>query len=552
MFRLALRLIAFLAVTVLASETARAGCDLDSFANDYARLYAQTKSPGAAAAALANRLEQSVKASKSLQALIEGVTDGTLVKEVENVIALRKAYKIDPRTLRSSRLVDYYKSLDLVEEPALPRLSGTFKALAGAVSVASFTANLHQAVMTGDRTSVLEVHKQSAEFGAGMIVTRIGAQSLKIGGSVVGFLDYALTSLMAQELASYEEYWWNAYSAYLNKRYPHLVKGANSWAALAMRADGGKAFEARLTEFWTETDVAGDGIGSAIERAAHYYKPPEGVHRDALAPGAFRKPFAARFYGDYLKATLDTHMAREAEKAADSAREQADRAVAALCAALGELTGLANEVAQMRNGPQPLTEQDKVQLDTCNRLWAGVQQADKTWVGAFQAFGNWDQTRKDRMESTLKALGNNIDAMAKDRESLIATHKNVKASIHADGKVTQEEADQANDLLARIHALTGERLNPMVEEYNHILEYLRVKAKSMFAENCRSWIAEMLADPILKERDLVSSEGTRLCEAYLPAAAARQAAKSAWAAEEANCRAVAKKAEAIQAAQAQK
>ncbi|MHC9538027.1 MAG: hypothetical protein AB9903_00760 [Vulcanimicrobiota bacterium] len=49
-------------------------------------------------------------------------------------------------------------------------------------------------------------------------------------------------------------------------------------------------------------------------------------YRDALASAQFRKPFAARYYNDFLKTTLDTYFRRkvEAEKEANQKAAEAD------------------------------------------------------------------------------------------------------------------------------------------------------------------------------------------------------------------------------------
>ena len=281
-----------------------------------------------------------------------------------------------------------------MEQPALPRLATTFRVFSGLASTAFFLTNLEAAIATGDHKSIIEMNKMSFELSIATTLSRAGMRAASLGVAVTGFLDYALTSLMDKELSGYEEYWWNAYSAYLNSRYPKLVSGKNSWAKLAMRNDNGRAFQARLYEFWANTDVSGDGIETVLERATHYYKAPRGLRRgDALALTKFQKSFAARFYGDYLKTTMDTYLQRQASKEKDAVTEKFEVAATALCSYLNDLENLAADVQKLKQKEQAgLTTKEQTFFKQCNQRLATKTQAKKVAHKARDDLSRW---RKD-------------------------------------------------------------------------------------------------------------------------------------------------------------
>lgn len=327
-----------------------AGCDSATVLNIYDKELKNTGSSKLAATKVVDVLGGSFKPSASLKELIDIVTGGKRLKDKETFLKITRAYRIDPKTLKSYKLVDYYKSIDVREEPSLSRFSSTFKAFGDLVSVTSLMINIDKAILAGDRKAILDIYKQAYEYSTSVVISKAAMRGAQVGIAVTGFLDYALTSLMVQELDGYEEYWWLAYSHYLNKKYPKMVQGKQSWAVLAMKNDNGKQFKARLMEFWANTDVAGDGISSAIERAAHYYKAPKGLRRgDALAMVKFQSTFASRYYNDYLRTTMDTYIKRTIDKEKQVIENSLNRATTNLCGYWADLNAVNKEFRSEMN-----------------------------------------------------------------------------------------------------------------------------------------------------------------------------------------------------------
>ncbi len=162
-------------------------------------------------------------------------------------------------------------------------------------------------VLMGDDTARLKSVTETMKFQMNSLIGKIGSKSLNVAMIGVSFMDYALTEFMKAQHQQYEEYWWNAYSMYLNKKYRKIVTGPDSWASLAIQDND--AVNARLNEFWVYDEY------NPLTRAIKYYKKPSPFQQSALAEATFKKPFAARFYNEYLHKTLKTFFQRKAEQA---------------------------------------------------------------------------------------------------------------------------------------------------------------------------------------------------------------------------------------------
>ena len=78
------------------------------YPQDLIAAYQKSTSPQAAAQKLTERLDHVIKPSKALREMMAGVSDGSLIKEVEKATHVRASYKIDPRTLRSAKMGRYF------------------------------------------------------------------------------------------------------------------------------------------------------------------------------------------------------------------------------------------------------------------------------------------------------------------------------------------------------------------------------------------------------------------------------------------------------------
>jgi len=528
---------AILSIAVAAPEARAAGCS----AQNLVATYQQSNSPQEAARTLAARLDHAIKPSKALKDMMAGVSNGTLTKEVQKAVHVRTSYKIDPRTLRSSKMGRYFRSLELTEQPALPRLSTTFKAFTGLASAAHFLTNLEAAISTGDRNAILDMNKQAFELSTAMTISRAGMNAAKLGSAVAGFLDYALTSLMVQELTGYEEYWWNAYSAYLNSRYPKMVSGNNSWANLAMRQDKGRAFQARLYEFWATSDVSGDGIETPLERATHYYKAPKGLRRgDALAMAKFQKTFAARYYGDYLKTTLDTFMKRKATAAKDAAASKFGAAAAALCSYLGDMESLARDVQKLKTEQKAgLTDKEKAFFKQCNQRLAAKSQAKKSAIAARDNLTNWRNGTRKTVNGAISKLTGEIDELESRVKGLGSQAKSLLAGASRDeeGRHTSATKSKFRSIKAKGEALNSERNNKAAKQRKYIKAFNSLKKVSN--KNCSQWVPKYDQFSSLVSVDV--SRGSSLCQSFKDNWAPYQQAHDAMNEIGKQCNAVAKK-----------
>jgi hypothetical protein len=149
-----------------------------------------------------------------------------------------------------------------------------------------------------------------------------------MAGLGVSFLEYALNKFMSTAQAQYEEYWWTAYSRYLENRYPSF---ARDWIPLAEQEGGQQALERRLNEFWDKPE----------DNAILYYGKASWQTPPDLAARTLKDKFAALYYRDRLHATLKAYFER---KAAERARE----AVNHVLAEAGKLANLIKDLDALK------------------------------------------------------------------------------------------------------------------------------------------------------------------------------------------------------------
>jgi hypothetical protein len=503
-------------VIFLSGQAQAAGCSASGVLNSYSAEYAKSRSVTASMRRMTKRLDDSLKPSKALKEMMAGVSDGTLAKEVQKAVHMRSGYKIDPRTLRSAKMGRYSRSLELTEQPALPRLSATFKAFTTIVSAAHLLTNLEAAITSGNRDAILDMNKQAGELGMGIALSRAGMRAAKLGSAVAGFLDYALTSLIVQELSGYEEYWWRSYRAYLNKRYPKMVGGGNSWADLAMRDDKGHAFKARLQEFWSDID-GGDGISSALERATHYYKAPQGLRRgDALSMARYRDSFAARYYRDFLKTTIDTFLSRKVANEKAALNQRADAAATALCSYLNDLESLARDVQKLVNEkPAELTAEEKAFFKECNARLKEKNRAKSEFIPVRDSLGAW-------RVSSLRSVRNGFQKIDVEKKVIKDQVDAKKALVNSliSGAPRDDKGKISGGTAGKIKSETAE-VNQLIKDYNILI---RKKNKTVKIHNallkvsnkdCSVWLPKF-GD--LSEIGMFSiAEGQNRCQAFLQA-----------------------------------
>jgi len=315
----------------------------------YRQAYAASNDAVVSVAAVQSTLNDFPKVDGVLSRFIVTAADGKLIKEISTVTANTKGFVIDPKTLRSAKSVNFFKNVELGHTPMASSLLDGYDRLAMLTSVVGLGLNLSTALQTGDPLDHAKVTKDVVDLGSALALTYRGWQGLQLAFSSVGFIDYALNSLITAQYAQYDEYWWQGYRSYMDARFPKMVTGNNSWAALVTRGDNGKAFQARLTEFWSEKDTD-DGLMSPADRAQHYYKVPSPFQRDALAGATdkYKQAFAARYYKDTLQTTIETYLKRQNKAFIEEARDRLETSTGALCDYLSELSTLQVKVAKFQ------------------------------------------------------------------------------------------------------------------------------------------------------------------------------------------------------------
>lgn len=209
--------------------------------------------------------------------------------------------------------------------------------LATALSVYSI-CNDAIAGFNGDSASQLKAVKGTYDLVSGYWAQRIGWDSLGTAMLGVGVISYALDSFIAQTMGTYTDFWWQAYTAYLDKKYPNQVTGANSWAAV-YKNGGEAALDHRLMEFWDD----------ALLNAADYYKNPPPNSNSLYAYNQFSKKFAAQYYHERLHPTMKTYFQNQAEIAAARAEIAASNAHALMLANLKDLAALQAAIQDAAN-----------------------------------------------------------------------------------------------------------------------------------------------------------------------------------------------------------
>lgn len=331
-------------------------CAPGAMMKTYRQAYAASSDAVASVAAVQSTLNDFLKVDGVLSRFIVTAADGKLIKEISTVTANTKGFVIDPKTLRSAKSVNFFKNVELGHTPMASSLLDGYDRLAMLTSVVGLGLNLSTALQTGDPLDHAKVTKDVVDLGSALALTYRGWQGLQLAFSSVGFIDYALNSLITAQYAQYDEYWWQGYRSYMDARFPKMVTGNNSWAALVTRGDNGKAFQARLMEFWSEKDTD-DGLMSPADRAQHYYKVPSPFQRDALAGATdkYKQAFAARYYKDTLQATIETYLKRQNEAFIEEARDRLEVSTETLCDYLTELSTLQVKVAKLQKA-EKITE----------------------------------------------------------------------------------------------------------------------------------------------------------------------------------------------------
>lgn len=197
--------------------------------------------------------------------------------------------------------------------------------LGTALSVYSVMKDVY-AGYNGDNAARLKAMKGTYDLCQGYWAQRMGWNSIgtaMMGAAVIG---YALDTFQAEAQQRYTDYWYNAYSQWLEGEYPNIVTGPDSWADLA-RTGGKTAVQRRLYAFWD----------APYDNAVKYYGQDKLQTAPAMADLQMRDRFAAQYYYDRIHTTLKTYFTNETEKAEAMAAYEAEKAHERLMQRIAEL-----------------------------------------------------------------------------------------------------------------------------------------------------------------------------------------------------------------------
>lgn len=436
-------------------------CSSQVFVEKYQNAYARTNNVLTSMQAMQSIVGDSYKVDAVLSRFINSAADGKFIKEIQSITELRKGYSINPKTLSSAKLVEFYKNVDLRPQPIASGLTDGYDRMAMLVSVAGFAANTYTAFSTGDRLAHAKSAKDAIDLSSAVALTYRGWQGLSIAFNSVAFVDYALNSFITAAYAQYDEYWWQAYRSYLDNQYPKMVTGQNSWAMLALKGDNGKAFEDRLAEFWS-TEETNDGISSIAERAAHYYKVPTPFQRDALAGATdtFEKSFAARYYTETLKTTLETFFKRQAEKLKFEAEDKLAEATSALCEYITEIKSLQVEVTKLSKAGKARPFKNFV-IKAARNTYSGKTLSGPVNEGDIIAFSAVIPVSENTAKGTLKWIildpsGNPIEGASKVKDI-----KNATDSVLAKFRLKFSDLQSGKYSVRLTHLPTDKSIKPV-------------------------------------------------------------------------------------------
>ncbi|NHZ86042.1 MAG: hypothetical protein GWP19_09190, partial [Planctomycetia bacterium] len=212
--------------------------------------------------------------------------------------------------------------------PVTSRIATVGGNVMNALGVLSVAIDIWDGI-NGDNAAKLKAIAGTESLVKGYLISEYGGAGMGIAMASTAILGYTINKFYSTVLGSYSGYWWEGYSAYLNKKY-RLVRGRNSWVNLAKKGNEA-GINKRLYEFWDDAEI----------NARDSYKTPGIFDKESLyAYNNYRHAFAARYYKDYVHATLKTYFSREAEKVKIKSEIKAEREFKKLQKLIDDVTAL--------------------------------------------------------------------------------------------------------------------------------------------------------------------------------------------------------------------
>jgi len=341
-------LVALLVALIVPSQANAANiCTATGFLEAYKNYYDRKRDSSAARRNLIGNFNNNLKVTKTFVGFGTDFLDGNFPKEVTRVLDTgKRQYFISSNPAKSHTIREMMKSVDLVNQPAPKVFTHGMEYLAAFASIWFTGEQILYAIRSGESDAYLIAEKDAAETSASLVIAFRGWQGLRITANIVGFLDVAINLFAQKAISINKDYWWEAYTRYLNTSYKTMVNGPNSWATLAERNDGGKAFQERLMEFW-KAEPTNDGIETPALRAAHYYKKPGLLESDGPATFSdnYRKSMSTQYYVEFIKPTLDAYFLRKTEALNLDIQHRLNTALPRLCKLIEDIKGFEREMA---------------------------------------------------------------------------------------------------------------------------------------------------------------------------------------------------------------
>lgn len=258
--------------------------------------------------------------SNQLMGFLHKLAGGEYVEQIERLMDVPVQQWNPNRGWTGS--YDIVKVKQIVQQNRSSSLFGSVNDAMGHVATALSCIQVGRDIaagIQGDDAAKLKALHGTYNVLVGWWIKELSWQTLGTAMMGVAFLGSALGDFQAAAQQHYEDYWWIAYSNYLEATYPKLVTGDASWAAVA-RTEGHDGIRRRLDEFWDDpyTHAATHHGRAGIQTAP------------ALADRTLRHKFAAAYYTHRLHASLKTYFRLEAEKAEAAAHIEGRRAFARL------------------------------------------------------------------------------------------------------------------------------------------------------------------------------------------------------------------------------
>ncbi|HPR63218.1 MAG TPA: hypothetical protein PK014_03280 [Thermoanaerobaculia bacterium] len=279
--------------------------------------------------------------TKDLMSFITDFSGGAYTTQIETIMNM-PVQKWNPNAGPGWGMYEIQNVKTIVTKyesvPVTQRISSGMSTVGKCLTAYSIMQDCLAAYRGDDRAKLSAVAKMTG-VTRDWLIGQIGSKSLSVAMFGVEVINYALNSFISYAFSEHETYWWQAYVATMEAKYPHPLE----WAQLAER-EGMEAVERRLMEFWDNAEINASEYLLDGKRL-----PPSwgNVTGDLLQ--RYRKGFAARYYTDYIHTTLKTYFSLKAEQALNEVSAQYTQSA-------GQVSEIARDMATLKAALESMPE----------------------------------------------------------------------------------------------------------------------------------------------------------------------------------------------------